>query len=49
MLETHMKLCMTEVDFPEKKFCPKNWGNEPKIGQKQGFKNLLENEFINFY
>ena len=32
VLEIHMKLCVTEQDFPEKNFCPKNWGNGPKMG-----------------
>ena len=30
VLETHMKLCMTELDFPGKFFCPKNGENGPK-------------------
>ena len=49
VLETHMKLCVTEPDFPGKVFCLKNWENGPKIGQKQGFFNLLKNLFLNFY
>ena len=33
MLETHMKLCVTELDFREKKiFAQKIWENEPKTG-----------------
>ena len=43
MLETHMKLCMTELDFPGKFFCPKNGENGPKMGQNQSFLNLSEN------
>ena len=35
--------------FRENSFCPPNWENGPKIGQKQGFLNLLENLVINFY
>ena len=31
MLETHMKLCAAELDFPEK-ISPKNWENGPKMG-----------------
>ena len=27
-----MKLCMTELDIFDNFFCPKNWGNGPKIG-----------------
>ena len=43
VLETHMKLCVTEPDFSEKKkFGPKNWENRPKMGQKQDFLNLLK-------
>ena len=50
VLETHIKLCVTEPDFPEeKKFCPQNWENGPKMGQKHGFLNLLKNFVINFY
>ena len=37
VLETHMKLCVTEPNFPGKFFCPKNWENGPKMGQKTGF------------
>ena len=34
VLEIHIKVCVTEPDFPEKKvFCPKNCGKGPKIGQ----------------
>ena len=33
----------------EKKICPQNWENGPKMGQKQGFWNLLKNLVINFY
>ena len=28
VLKTHMTLCVTEPDFPEKIFCPQNWENE---------------------
>ena len=36
--------------FSEKKiFCPKNWENEPKMCQKQGFLNILKTFVINFY
>ena len=41
VLETHMNLCVTEPDFPEKIFfAPKIGKNGPKTGQKQGFFNL---------
>ena len=49
VVETHMKLCVTEPDFTGNFFCPKNWENGPKMDQKQSFFNLLENLFINFY
>ena len=32
VLETHMKLCMTEPDFPGKFFFPKHWKNGSKTG-----------------
>ena len=32
MLETHMKLCVTEPDFPEKVFLPQKLGKWSKIG-----------------
>ena len=35
--------------FLEKIFCLQNWENGPKMGQKQGFFNLLRNFFINLY
>ena len=37
VLETDVKLCMTELDFPEKIFYSKNWENGPKMSQKHGF------------
>ena len=49
VLETHMKLCVTEPDFPGKMFFLQNWENGPKIGQKQSFLDLLENLDINFF
>ena len=36
-------------DFLKKSFCPKNGENEPKMSQKQGFLNLLEDLVINFF
>ena len=39
VLETHMKLCVTEPD----------WEKRPKISEKQNFFNLLENLVISFY
>ena len=47
VLESHVKLGMTELDFPGRFFCPQNWENGPKLGLKQVFFNLLENWFIN--
>ena len=46
-LEFHMKLCVTELDFPGKLFVTQK--NEPKMGQKQVFLNLLENLIIIFF
>ena len=44
VLEIHMNLCVTEPDFPEKFFFyPKNWENGPKMSQKQGFFEFIEN------
>ena len=48
-LETHIKLCVAKPDFLGKFFCPQNWENGSKKGQKQGFLNLLEDLVINFY
>ena len=45
LLETHMKLWLTDQDFLNKKFLPKNWESKPKIE----FFNLLKNLVINFY
>ena len=43
MLEIHMKLCMTEPHFLEKNFAtPPNRENGPKMGQRQGFLNILK-------
>ena len=46
VLEIHVKLCVTEPDFPKIIFCPQNWENRPKMGQKQVFLNLLQNLFV---
>ena len=43
VLETHMKLYMTEPDFAGKFFLPQKWGKLAKNGPKTGFLNLLEN------
>ena len=32
VLETHMKLCVTEPDLPENFLGPQNWKYEPKMG-----------------
>ena len=47
--ETHMKLCMTELDFSEKIFALQKLENCPKMDPKQVFLNLLKNVGINFY
>ena len=44
-----MTLCMTQPDFLEKNFFAQNWEKGPKMVQKQGFFNLLENLVIDFY
>ena len=49
VLQTHIKLCVTEPDIPEKKICPKNWENGSKKGQKQCFLNLLKKIVNHFY
>ena len=48
VLESHVKLCVIEWDFLGKFFLPPKLGR-PKMGQKQGFFNFLENLVINFY
>ena len=45
VLETLMKLCVTEKDFLEKIFFQENRENWPK----RGFLNLLKNLVINFF
>ena len=47
VLESHMKLCMTELDFPEKIFWTKNQKNGPETGffefiEKFGHQYLLK-------
>ena len=49
MLETCMKLCEADTYFQGIFFCPINWGNGPKMGQKQDFFNLLKNLVNDFY
>ena len=49
VLETCKKLCVTELDVLEKRFCPQNWKNGPKLGQKRVFLNLFKNCVNNFY
>ena len=41
VLETYMKLCVAEPDFPGIFFCPQNLENGPKMGQKQGTEFVL--------
>ena len=47
VLETHMKLYMTDPDFPEQKKTKTK--TKTKMGQKHGFLNLLKTFVINFY
>ena len=49
MLETHMKLCMTELNFPEKNFSLRNWNNGQKWAKNRVFLNILKNFVITFY
>ena len=42
VLESHMKLPMTEPDILEKKFYSLNWENRPKIGPKTEFFEFIE-------
>ena len=49
VLETDMKLCVTDPDFLEIFFCTRNWENGSKMGQKQGFLNSLKNLVFNFH
>ena len=42
MLETLMKLCVTEPDFLEKIFLPKKLGKWAKNGSKTGFFEYIE-------
>ena len=49
VLETHMKLCVTEPDLPEKYFFPKKLGKWIKNGPKQSVFNLLKNLVVKFY
>ena len=37
MLETHMKLCVAEPDFPEKKILHSKLGKLPKFGPETRF------------
>ena len=45
LLETHIKLCMTELDFLRKKNIASKIG---KMGQKKGSLSLLKTFAINF-
>ena len=46
VLQAHVLLCM-RVGFVKKKiYCPKNGENGLKMGQKQGFLDLLKNLVI---
>ena len=46
VLEIHMKLCVTEPDFPENSVYAQNRENGQKRGQKRFFE-FIEN-FLNF-
>ena len=49
VLETHMKLQVTELSFFWEKVLPQKSGKLTKSGPKTGFLNLLKNVVINFY
>ena len=42
MLEIHIKLCVTEPDFPEKLVLSQNLGKWNKNGPKTGFFEFIE-------
>ena len=42
MLETHMKLCVTVLDFPENVFLPQKLGKWAKNGSEAGFFEYIE-------
>ena len=42
LLETRVKLLVTEPDFLGKKICPQDWESGPKMDQKQGFLNFFK-------
>ena len=46
LLGAHVLLCVIGLDFFKKIFLPQKMG---KMGQKQGFLNLVENLVINFF
>ena len=48
VLETHMKLCVAEPDFPEKFFLPPKYGKWTKNGPKTVFLDLLKNMSVSF-
>ena len=47
VLETHVNMCMTELDFLEKSVLPNNLGKWTKM-EKKGYLNLLTDLDINF-
>ena len=49
VLEIHMKLCVRESDFLEKKKFPQKLGKWTENGPNTGFLNLLKNFVINIY
>ena len=50
VLEIHMRLCVTEPNFLEKKiFAQKNWENGPKMDQKLDFLNLLNLSLLTLF
>ena len=49
LLETVIKLWGTELEFLENSFCPKNWGNGPKIVFVDLKKNLVVSFSLNLF
>ena len=49
VLETHMKLCLSELDFLEKIFLPQKLAKWTKDVPKTGFFEFIEKFGTNFY
>ena len=49
VLEKPYEVVYNSWIFVKKKIFPKNWENEPEMGQKHGFLNLLKRILISMY